>query len=245
MLDPTSPGTVLSIGTALLRVGLLAFLVFGVRRRNASIAANALVALAATSLPALVEYALFAVRGAAVSIDGLVAFWIATAGFLHMLGMSGLYENETTWWWDHVTHVVSAGVIAAAFYGAVRGVALASPGFQPSDAAVGGLTVVFTIAVGVVWELIELAVHRYSRELGVEAVLIPYGRRDTALDLVFDGVGAIAVVWLDVQVLVPVVVEVPRLSRWLLVATGVYVLVGAVGSVLVLVVVDGPEFRSE
>lgn len=234
-----------SAGTVLLQVGLLAFLLFGVHRRNASIAANGLVALAATFLPALVEYALFAVRGAVVSVDGVVAFWIATAGFLHMLGMSGLYENEATWWWDHLTHLVSAALVAAAFYGVIHGVAIASPALQPSAAVVAGLTLMFTLAVGVVWELVELAVHRYSAELGVEAVLIPYGRRDTALDLVFDGIGALVVVLLDVRVLVPVVVEVPRLTRWLLVAAGLYVVVGSIGSVLVLLLVDEPEVGAE
>ena len=231
---------VLAAGTVLLQVGLAGYLVAGIRRRNASIATNALVALGATFLPVIVEYAVFTVQGVAVSIDGLVPFWIAAAGFLHMAGMGGLYEHETTWWWDHVTHVVSAALVAATFYGVLHGMALASTGFQPSAAVVAGLTITLTLAVGVVWELVELAVHRYSAELGVESVLIPYGRRDTALDLAFDAVGAVVVVALDLQVLVPVAVEVPWLTRWLLVATGAYVVVGSIGSSLVLLFVGGP-----
>lgn len=239
MADP------LLLGTTLLRVALVGSLLVGVRRRNAAIGANALVALAATFLPALVEYALYASRGVSASVEGLVPFWIASAGFLHMLGMAGLYENEATWWWDHLTHLVSSALVAATFYGAIHGVALASPELQPPAAAVAGLTLLLTIAVGVVWELIELAIHRSSDELGVESVLIPYGRRDTALDLVFDVVGAVVVVGLDVRILVPVVLEVPRLTRWLLVAAGVYVVVGSIGSALVLLVVGESGFGSE
>lgn len=230
---------VLPAGTVLLQVGLAGFLVVGIRRRNVSIAANALVVLGATFLPALVQYAVFTVQGVAVTIEGIVPFWIAAAGFLHMVGMGGLYEHEATWWWDHVTHVVSAALVAATFSGVLHGVTLASPGFRPSAAIVASLTVLLTLAVGVVWELVELAVHRYSTELGTESVLIPYGRRDTVLDLGFDAVGAVVVVALDVQVLVPVGVEVPRLTGWLLVATGAYVVAGLIGSSLALLVVGG------
>lgn len=243
MPDPLPSTDPLLLGTTLLRVALLGSLLLGVRRRNASIAANALGALGATFLPAMVEYALHATRGAAVSVDPLVAFWIGVAGGLHMLGMAGLYEDERIWWWDHLTHLVSAALIAATFYGAVRGVAAASPGFRPSTVFVAGLTFVLTLAVGVAWELVEFAIHRYSTELGVESVLIQYGRRDTALDLVFDGLGALAVLALDVRILGAVVAEVPWVTRWLLVATGAFVAVGSVGSVLVLLAVGdaGPE----
>lgn len=244
MSGPTSDPV--SLGTPFLQAGLLAFLLLGVRRRNASIAANALVALAATFLPALVEYGLFTVRGVAVSVDGIVAFWIAVAGFLHMLGMFGLYENGSTWWWDHVTHLVSAAFVAAVVYGGVHGIARASPGLDPPAAIVAGLTLLSTLAVGVFWELLELVVHRYSRELGVEAVLIPYGRRDTALDLVFDVVGALLVVVLDVRTFVPVAAAVPSLSEWFLLAAGVSVVVGSFVSVLVMLLWDvGPGTESE
>ena len=226
-----------SVGTTALQAALVGSLLIGVRRRNASIAANAVLALGATFLPVAVEYALLVSRGASVSVSSLVAFWIATAGVLHMLGMFGLYEDETVFWWDHLTHLVSAALVAAVFYGAVRGVAAASPDLQPAPLVVAGVAFFLTVAVGVAWELVEFAVHRYSAELGVESVLIQYGRRDTALDLVFDAVGALLVVWLDVRILESVVAEIPSLTRWLLLATGAFVALGSLGSVLVLAVV--------
>ena len=232
-------------GTTLLQAILLGSLVVGARRKNVSVVTNALVALGATFVPALVEYALAVSRDASVSVSGLVAFWIGVAGVLHVLGMHGLYEDETVWWWDHLTHLVSAALVAAVFYGAIGGVVAASPEFSLPTGVVAGLAFLLTLAVGVAWELVEFAIHRYSTELGVESMLIQYGRRDTALDLVFDAVGALVVVGLDVRILGSVVAEVPLLTRWLLVATGAFVVVGSVGSVLVLLVVDGPGLEPE
>lgn len=223
---------VLPIGTGILRIALLGSLLLGIRRWNLSIVANALAALVATVLPAFVELALRTSRGVAVSIDALVPFWIAAAGVLHMLGMFGWYESK--WWWDHVTHTISATFVAAVVYGGVHGIALATPDLQLPATIVAGITLLFTLAVGVFWELLELVVHRFSRELGVESVLIPYGRRDTALDLVFDGVGALLVVGFDVRVFVPIAAELPALSRWFLLAGGGLVVVGSFASVLIL-----------
>ena len=225
---------VLSMTTVLLQAALVGSLLVGIRRRNASIAVNALVALGATFVPRFVELALYVSRGVAVSIDGLVPFWIAAAGVLHMAGMWGLYEHGTTWWWDHVTHVVSAAFVAAVAYGGIQGIALATPELRLSTSAVALFALLFTLAVGVLWELVELVVHRYSRALGVESVLIPYGRRDAALDLAFDAVGAALVLLFDVQIFVSVAQAVPSLTRWFLVGVGGFVVVGSLGSALAL-----------
>lgn len=228
--------TVLPYVISLLRVALVVALLFGIRRWNASLLVNALVALGATFLPALVEVSLATSYGVRTSVDELVTFWIASAGFLHTVGMLGWYESK--WWWDHVTHLVSAAFVAAAFYGCVHGIAIASTGRQPSTAFAVGLTLAFTLSVGVFWELVELVVHRYSRELGVESVLIPYGRRDTALDLVFDAVGALLVVGLDVRIFDSVAATVPTATTWLLLSAGGFVIVGSFGSVLALLLWD-------
>ena len=237
--------TAVRVGTWLLRLVILASLLYGLGRRNASIGANALVAFGATFVPALVEYALLVSRGASVSVSSLVAFWIGAAGVLHVLGMHGLYEDERVWWWDHLTHLVSAALVAAVFYGAIAGVVAASPELSLPPGVVAALAFLLTLAVGVAWELVEFAIHRYSTELGVESVLIQYGRRDTALDLVFDAVGALLVVWLDVRILESVIAEIPGLTRWLLLATGAFVVVGSFGSVLVLFVVGGSGLPPE
>lgn len=222
----------LATGTWLLQAALLGALLLGIRRGNAALGANALLALAATFIPSAVAHGLAGSHGVQVSIDGVVPFWIATAGFLHVLGMWRLYEFRRGW--DHVTHVVSAALVAAVVSGTLHGIALASPTLRGSAALVDGITLLFTLALGVFWELVELVVHRYSEELGVEAVLVPYGRRDAVLDLLFDVVGATAVLWFDVRVLESVAEAAPSLARWALLCAGGVVVFGSLVSALLL-----------
>jgi hypothetical protein len=226
----------LSVGTTLLQAALLVALLVGLRRRNVAIAANALVSLGATFLPRFVEFALYVTQDVAVSIDGFVPFWIAAAGVLHMAGMWGLYEHEATWWWDHVTHAVSAALVAAVAYGSLHGVVLATPGPTLPASSVAVVALLFTLLVGVLWELVELVVHRYSRQLGVESLLVPYGRRDAALDLAFDALGALVVVGFDVRFLGSVAAAAPALTGELLVAAGGLVVAGSLAAALVLLV---------
>ncbi|MFD1568126.1 hypothetical protein ACFSAU_11535, partial [Halolamina litorea] len=133
--------------------------------------------------------------------DGfLVAtFWVAVAGFLHSLGMLGRYES--VWWWDHLTHTLSAALLAALLYASLLVVA-------PGVAVVG--TVVVTLTLGVVWEIGELLAREVASRYDIEPVLVHYGRRDTALDLVFDAVGTVLVVALDLRLFVPIVEAIVR-----------------------------------
>ncbi|ELY39917.1 hypothetical protein C497_04132 [Halalkalicoccus jeotgali B3] len=51
----------------------------------------------------------------------------------------------------------------------------------------------FVLAFGVFWEVLEFAIATISPSLGLGTVLTQYGLEDTMLDLVFDTVGAIIV----------------------------------------------------
>jgi hypothetical protein len=44
--------------------------------------------------------------------------------------------------------------------------------------------------MGLLWELVEYLVHVASRRVGLEPILVSYGRVDTLLDLLFNLVGA-------------------------------------------------------
>jgi hypothetical protein len=50
------------------------------------------------------------------------------------------------------------------------------------------------VGAGVLWELMEYAIHAVANRLGLEPLLISYGREDTLFDLLFDLVGALLVV---------------------------------------------------
>lgn len=186
----------------LLQVALGATLVEGVRRRNVAVAVNALVALCVALLPVFVEVAPQFVLARNVAFGPELPLWLAAAGFLHSLGMLGLYES--TWWWDHLTHTVSAALVAALIY---AGLVVTRPttGAGLSPGGIAAATVLFTFAVGVSWELLELVAREVGERYDVEPVLVHYGWRDTAFDLGFDLVGALLVVLLDLRIFVPVV----------------------------------------
>jgi hypothetical protein len=47
--------------------------------------------------------------------------------------------------------------------------------------------------MGVLWEVMEYIVHVASRRVGLEPILVSYGKTDTLLDLVSNLVGAVLV----------------------------------------------------
>lgn len=212
--------------------GICGTLLVGLRVRNVPAVVNAAGSLAVALLAAGVEIAVGTVPGNGFAVASALSTWIAAAGFLHSVGMLGWYDS--TWWWDHLTHTLSAAFVAALVYAGLHTLASHDPSFQLSTAAIAGLTVLFTAAVGVFWEFLELVVREIGERHDVEPVLEHYGLRDTVLDLVFDVVGAAVVVALDLRVFVPVTDGVPQLVESLLLGTTVVVLAGTVGMGLLL-----------
>lgn len=207
-------------------VGALALtLLVAVRRRDVSAAVNALVALAiallsvplAAGVQSPVEHPLLTPE---------LPVWVTVAGFLHSLGMLGLYES--IWWWDHLTHTVSTMLVAALVYAGL--IVAVSTGAAPalSLAAVAGATVLFTFAVGVFWELVELVARAVGERYDIEPVLVHYGWRDTAFDLLFDLVGAVVVVVLDLRVFVDLASRAPDVTHTVVSVTGATVTVGSI-----------------
>lgn len=142
-----------------------------------------------------------------------LALWAALAGLLHSVGMLGPYES--VWWWDHVTHTVSAALLAALVYAGV----VVTVGETWSPLAVAAATVGYTAVAGVVWELAELGARAVGERYDVDPVLVHYGWADSVLDVAFDVVGAVAVVALDVRWFVPLVEDAPATIRVVLLGT--------------------------
>jgi hypothetical protein len=192
---------IVSFGVAAFQAGIAALLVVSIRRDEPAAAINAAVALVASLSPSLVAAVLDWAGKGPLAVDPLLALWLGLAGFLHSVGMLGPYD--TVWWWDHVTHTISAALLAALVYAALV--------VTGSDATtVAALTVLATFGLGLVWEGIELLARSLGNRYGVEPVLVNYGMRDTVLDLGFDLVGAALVVLLDLRMFVPVLEDVWR-----------------------------------
>jgi len=168
-----------------MRMTVAIILGFGIATRNLSVIINAVVALAVTYLPALLE------RDWDVRLSPELTFVVTLAVSLHTLGMVGLYEE--VWWYDHLTHTLSAMLVAAVGYAATRAIDLHSEEVSFPPRFLSLFLLLFTLALGVFWEVLEFAARQAAATLGIEAVLVQYGLEDTILDLVFDTVGAILV----------------------------------------------------
>lgn len=194
--------TPLTLGALLLVGALFGLLAVGYRRENTAAVANTAAAIAVTLLPRTVGWAL-GVDSEAAGIPALT-FWIAVASVLHCLGMLGRYES--IWWWDHLTHAFSASLAAALLYAWLL---VGGPEGVASAAVIAG-TLLGILALSILWEIGELFAREVAQRYDIEPVLVHYGWRDTAYDLVFDVVGAALVIALDLRLFVPTVESIVR-----------------------------------
>ncbi len=177
-----------------LRFGISTVLLVGLDRGNPSAVVNAAVSLATSFVPSVLE------RRYGLDLQPWQRLWITGAMLLHAIGMLGPYDR--TWWWDHVTHTLSASIVGGVAYVVAR----TRTGSDPSTRKRHSVFVVgVTLGFGVFWEVIEYLIHHFASRAGVEPILVSYGRNDTALDLVFDLVGAGLVVLLGPDALANVV----------------------------------------
>jgi len=157
----------------------------GLLMANVSVVVNAVLGLGATALPTLVR------RDLGVHLDPRLTLWVSTAVALHALGMAVLYDLVP--WWDHLTHLLSGALVAGVAYVAIRTVEEHVEGVTVPATFRGVVIVAFTLVVGVAWEVIEHVGRDLAIAYGMEPILQVYGPRDTALDLIFDGLGGLIV----------------------------------------------------
>ncbi|NHN59110.1 hypothetical protein [Halorussus rarus] len=173
--------------TRWMEVGLLAILAWGLLRQNVGIAVNAGIALAVTFLPALLE------RDYDIPMDAGLTLWITAAVFLHALGTVGPYRDPTLWWWDHMTHALSSSLVAAIGYATTRAIDEHTEDVYLPPRFTFVFILLFVVAFGVVWEVIEFGVGGLATALGSDKILTQYGLEDTMKDLLFDTVGGVVV----------------------------------------------------
>ncbi|NGM70543.1 hypothetical protein G6M89_16300 [Natronolimnobius sp. AArcel1] len=168
-----------------MQVVLVGLLLYGVWMLQVPVATNAALALVITFIPAVLE------RDYHIAIEPGLALWVASAVFLHALGTAGLYDAIAPY--DHLTHTLSATVVAAAGYAAIRGVHLHDPTIHLPRWAMFAFTLVFVLAMGVIWEILEFFVDQGALTLGMEPILAQHGIDDTIVDMLFNTLGALIV----------------------------------------------------
>lgn len=171
--------------TRLFQGCLLGFIIVGTIEHNIRITINSIVGLLVTLIPESLE------KDYNIAMSPLLVLWIVTAVLLHAIGTLGPYGN--IWWWDHLTHTLSASVVAAAGYAAFRALDEHMDDLYLPKRFMFVFLLVFVMAFGVIWEVIEFFATLASQSLGAGEVVVQYGLEDTMKDLMFDAAGAIIV----------------------------------------------------
>ncbi|MGA9401115.1 hypothetical protein, partial [Haladaptatus sp.] len=145
-------------------------------------------AFALMELPAVLE------RDYHLPVDTGLTLWIVVPVFLHAIGTVGLYESVGLW--DQLTHTLSSSLVAAAGYTTVRALDVHADSIYLPRKFMLLFILLFTLAFGVLWELLEFGLGGLATMSGTGSVLSQYSLENTMLDLVFDTVGGIIVaVW--------------------------------------------------
>lgn len=178
-MSRSEPGTPFPDVTGLLKSAILTGIAVcfaeGIRRRSPGAVVNALIAFGGASLPDILE------RRCAVEFRPWQRIYVETAMLTHAVGMLGPYDD--IWWWDNLTHIHSATVLGGLIHVLSRRL-----GVDPEQRVITGVA-----TMGILWEFMEYIIHASSRRLGLEPILVSYGKTDTLLDLVSDLVGAVLV----------------------------------------------------
>lgn len=136
-----------------------------------------------TLLPALVR------REYNYSMEPLLVLWITLAVFIHTIGSLGPYD----WfgWYDSVAHTVSAVLIAGIGYVTLRTFEEHSAEIDVPGEFRAVFIIVFVLAAGVFWELLEFASGALATALGADEPLAVKGVDDIVNDLVYNTLGAV------------------------------------------------------
>lgn len=178
-IDPTMQRRV----TRLMELSLVGILFIGLDRGAPGLVINAVVGLGVARVPGLLE------RDLDLPMDAGLALWITAAAFLHAVGAVWLYSVPG---WDHLTHALSASLVAGAGYAVARAYDVHDPRVDLPPRFLFALVLILVVAFGVLWEVLEFGLGSLASLTGVR-VLTQRGIEDTMLDLVFDLVGAVIV----------------------------------------------------
>jgi len=176
-----------------LQILMVAILGVGLYTGNLGVAFNAAVGLLVTQVPAVLE------RRYQITMDVLLVLWITLAMFLHAVGTVPLLGPDfqslygATWWWDHMTHALSSSLVVGSGYAVTRALQEHTEYIHLSPKFTFVYLLVFVMAFGVFWELIEFYIAVAAGLFGIPEVLTQYGLEDTVLDLVYNTMGGLLV----------------------------------------------------
>lgn len=176
--------------TRFMQVALIVMAASGFYSGDFKVIINASIAALITFAPALLE------KRYDIALDPALSLWISSAVFFHALGTTtvigqGFYG--TIPWWDQFTHALSASVVSAAGYISLRVLDEHSEELYFPKKLMFVFILIFVLAFGVIWELLEFGISGAAEMLGGKTILTQYGLEDTMKDLMFNTAGGIIV----------------------------------------------------
>lgn len=167
----------------LMQAIIFGVLVIGLYEFSVAIIVNALFSLAVSFTPALLEwdYKTPAFMG--------ITFWITVAVLMHAVGVLGPYDH--IWWWDSFLHAFGSFLVASVGYAFVKAIKEHSKEVALPSNFMSIFIILFTMAIGVIWEIIEYAATILALQVGVEPIVTPDVLNDTLLDLILDFLGGL------------------------------------------------------
>lgn len=171
--------------TRAMQLLLAGLFLYGLVTRQVGVAVNGGITLGLTFLPALIR------REYDYSMDSGLVLWLTLAVFLHSVGSLGPYQ----WfpWYDSITHTISATIIAGIGYATFRALELHTDEIDVPGEFRAVFIVVFVLAAGVFWEILEFGSEILGEIVGGRPPLVVYGVDDIVNDLVFNLLGALIV----------------------------------------------------
>ncbi|KTG13631.1 hypothetical protein [Haloferax profundi] len=177
----------------ILQVLMLVIFGLGVYYGNSGVFVNAGVGLLVTLLPGVLK------RRYDFTMNIGIVLWISVAMFLHAFGtlplpgLDFLSPYKAVWWWDHMTHALSSSLVAGAAYAVTRALMEHTEYINMPPRFMFAYLLIFVMAFGVLWELLEFYIGVVSQLLGAEEVLTQYGLDDSVLDLMYNTLGGLLV----------------------------------------------------
>lgn len=166
-----------------MQAGMVGVAVAGILTHNLTWVPAAVFSLFVSIIPVLVR------RDLGIVLPIELNFWIVLALFLHVVGgFSGFYDHIPGW--DHMTHMISASLIAALGFVAVVTIDKYVESIYLPRPFLAFFIVMFSMAFGVLWEFMEFANDQLA------GTHLQYSLEDTMLDLMFDGFGGFFIAYM-------------------------------------------------
>ncbi|RQH03335.1 hypothetical protein [Natrarchaeobius oligotrophus] len=168
-----------------LRFGMIAMVGYGAVTLDSGVVVNAAAMLGVTFVPTLLR------RRYEIPFDSGLTLWITFVVFMHAIG--SFYVYDRSFWWHNVTHPLSATLVGAVGYVAVRVADEHRDEIHLPPELTPAFVVVFVVAFGVFWEIGEFGFDLVADRTGLQMPLAQHGLDDTMSDILFNAIGAIVV----------------------------------------------------